>query len=207
MHLVFLFFHLLYTSEYIQCEGDESMIILYFFRHGLASECKNLSYGDTSQWEYKWCKQTRNDIILNCGLDASFRIQSKMYKLRRAFSTASIVLRIVIRTSPLRRKLSHQKSANHWTWFCSNFIHRTFLAIYFPNTPTSFSNSQDTTSLKFYIWFLLFPSSTHSNLLAFIIIVSCIPTNEEREIYFKMDKRYSPYSRRYASELVLSFFF
>lgn len=155
MHLLFLFFHLLYTCEYIQCEGDESMII-HFFRHGWASECKNLSYGDTSQWEYKWCKQTRDDIILNCGLDASFHIQSKMYKLRRTCSTAKYSSKNSD-TSPLRRKLSHPKSAHHWTCLWSNFIHRTFLAIYFPNTRTSFSNLQDRVSLKFCICFLLFP--------------------------------------------------
>lgn len=150
MHLVFLFFHLLYTHEYIQCEGDESMIIQHFFRHGLASECKNLSYGDTSQWEYKWCKQTRNDIILNCGFDASFRIQSNMYKLRRACSTAKYSSKNSD-TSPLRGKLPHPKNANDWPWFWSNFIHRTFHAIYFPNTPTSFSTLQDTVSLKKFV--------------------------------------------------------
>lgn len=169
MHLVFLFFHLLYTHEYIQCEGDESMIIQHFFRHGLASECKNLSYGDTSQWEYKWCKQMRNDIILNCGLHASFHNQSKIYKLRRTCSIDKYSSKNSD-TSPLRGKLPHPKNANHWTWFWSSFIHRTFLAIYFANIPTSVSTLKDTVSLKICICFLLFPCSTHSNLLAIIII-------------------------------------
>jgi len=129
MYLVLLFFHLIYTYEYIQCERDESMIIQHFFRHGLASECKNLSYGDTSQWEYKWCKQPRNDIILNCGLDASFHIQSKVYTLQRAYSTAKYSSKNSD-TSPLPGKLPHPKNANHWPW--SVFIVQPYLNLKTP---------------------------------------------------------------------------